>query len=77
MQIENNKYKCSVCGISKPLVRYMIMVHAVDAEQNNLEEARVAHFVFFGRHGEAIVGKDAQFLSAYSTAVQSGNSYPE
>jgi hypothetical protein len=42
------------------------VVHAVDAEQNNIEEAKVAQFVFFGWHDEAIVGKDAQFLSAYS-----------
>lgn len=42
-----------------PTHLYMIMVHAIDAEQNNTEEAKVAHFVLFGRHGETIVGKDA------------------
>lgn len=47
-------------------------MHAVDAEQNDIEEAKVAQFMFFGRHGEAIMGKDAQFLSAYS-GVQPGN----
>lgn len=72
LQIENDDYKCSVCAISKPLSRYMIMVHAIDEEQNNIEGAKFAHFVFFGQHGEAIVGKDAQSLSSYST-VQSEN----
>lgn len=52
------------------------MVHAIDAEQDNIEEAKVAQFVFFGRHGEAIVGKDAQFLSAYS-GVRPSNMPPE
>lgn len=49
-----------------------IMLHAVDVEHGNIEGAKFAEFAFFGQHSEAIVGKDAQLLLAY-TRAQPGN----